>query len=189
MARDPRFGPDDVRLGHVSGLHGIQGEVKLFLYNPGSDLADDGARVQLVGPDGQRRTVDLRVRPGAGRRILARIAGVQDRDQARALHGWEIVVDRRQLPEPGPGEWYHRDLVGLPVRTVSGRELGAIREIHATGEVDVWVLRGPEGERVMPVLLDRIVQVRTRPQTGDDGQELDAAVIVTDDAVEQGPIL
>lgn len=180
MARrpDPRFLADDVRLGTVSGVHGVRGEVKVFLYNPASDLVDRLARVTLVGPEGQRRNLSIALRSGAGQRILAEIEGVHDRDQARALEGWELVVPPAALPPPEAGSWYHRDLLGLPVRTQGGRELGRIAEIHDTGEVDVWLLRGPAGERVLPVLLRYLVQVRVGP-----GGE----VVVTEDAVDDQP--
>ncbi len=179
---DKLFGPDDVRLGYVSGLHGVRGELKIFLYNPLSDLVGAGQQVELVSADGARSRVELALRPGAGRRILGRIAGVSDRAAAEALMGCEIVVPRARLPEPAHGEWYHRDLVGLPVRTVGGRQLGRIREIHSAGEVDVWLIRGSAGVFVLPVLLDRIVELRTRREGGDD-----AGVVVTDDAADAEP--
>lgn len=183
--RDPRFGPDDVRLGYVSGVHGTRGEVKLFLYNPSSDLLGETVDLLLVPPDGERVGVRLHLRPGAGRRILGQIKGVSDREHARELQGWELVVPADALPEPDEGEWYHRDLVGLPVRTRSGRDLGRIHQIHATGEVDVWVLRGPGGERYLPALASNLVSVRTRAQAGPD----EAGVVVTDDAVDEAPPL
>lgn len=176
----PRFRDDDVRLGTVSGVHGVRGEVKVFLYNPASDLVDQQRAITLVGPEGQRRQVKLLLRSGAGRRIIGAIDGLQDREQARALDGWELVVPPEALPAPEDGSWYHRDLLGLPVRTQGGRELGRIAEIHDTGEVDVWLLRGPEGERVLPVLKRHLVQVRA----GKGGE-----VVVTEDAVDERPPL
>lgn len=180
--RDPRFGPDDVRLGYVSGLHGTRGEVKLYLYNPASDLLGQAADLVLVPPQGERVAVRMHLRSGAGRRILGRIEGLEDREEARSLQGWELVLPASSLPPPAPGEWYHRDLLGLPVRTESGRELGRIAEIHGTGEVDIWVLRGAGGSRYLPALASKLVAVRTRAQAGQD-----AGVVVTDDAVDERP--
>lgn len=186
MARrshDPRFGPRDVRLGYLSGVHGLRGEVKVFLYNEASDLLDRPGAVVLVGPDGDRRTVHLSLRPGAGRRILGTIDGVTSREGALALKDHELVVDRDELPELDAFTWYHRDLLGLPVRTASGRELGRIAEIHDTGDVDVWLLRGTGRQLVLPALRARILSVQ--PASDDaPGQ-----VVVTDDAVDEQPPL
>lgn len=178
---DPRFLPDDVRLGNVSGLHGIRGEVKLFLYNPASDLIGKDLDAILVGPTGERRPAHLHLRTGAGRRILAALDAATDRDQAAALMGFEVVLPASALPPAGPDAWYHRDLVGLPVRTVEGRSLGNIAEIYDTGEVDVWLLRVPDGDRVLPALRRNLVSVRLRQ--GDEPGE----VVVTEDAVDDRP--
>jgi DNA-binding response OmpR family regulator len=51
---------------------------------PATPLLDKPREVQLVGPDGARRTVTLRSRPGAGRRVLGEIAGVGSPEAAAA---------------------------------------------------------------------------------------------------------
>lgn len=182
--RDPRFAAGDVRLGYVSGMHGTRGELKLFLYNPASELLGETMDLVLVGPEGQREAVAVHLRAGAGKRILGRIEGLDDREEARDRKGWELVVHESALPQPGPFEWYHRDLLGLPVRTAAGRPLGRIAEIHATGEVDVWMLRGEGPERCLPALRRHLLSVRTRAEAGEA-----AEVVVADDAVDLDPPL
>lgn len=150
---------DEVVLGHISGVFGFHGELRLFLYNPGSDLWDGPRPITLVASDGARRQVVLHLRPGAGKRILGRIDGVDDEAGARALVGVELRIPRTELPAAGKDAWYHVDLVGLPVQTVSGRDLGRITEIYSGGGTDVWVLQGPVGERYIPVLKRLIVKV------------------------------
>ena len=61
-SRDGRFTPDDVRLGHVNGVFGLRGDVRLYLYNPGSELIGERIDAQLVAPDGSRRTGPRRPR-------------------------------------------------------------------------------------------------------------------------------
>ena len=167
---------DEIVLGHISGVFGFHGELRLFLYNPGTELLDEPRKLALVLPDGARRTVSLRVRPGAGKRILGTIAGVDTEADARALVGAELRMPRAALPPAGPGAWYHVDLIGLPVRTASGRELGHIADISSAGGTDVWILQGPLGERYIPVLRALIDQV-----------ELGVGITVADEAdVEPG---
>ena len=85
--------PNEVRLGRVSGVFGVSGEVRLFLHNRDSDLfVGDGADVTLVSPAGERETHRLRSRRGAGKRILGRIVGVNSPDAARRYMDWEIVL-------------------------------------------------------------------------------------------------
>lgn len=84
-------------------------------------------------------------RPGAGKRILGRIPGVDTPEAARALMGWSILIDRALLPPPEKGEYYLHDLLGLPVRDDAGAVLGTLVDV-VPGERDVWVVQTPSGE-------------------------------------------
>jgi 16S rRNA processing protein RimM len=154
-----RFRPDEVRFGTVTGLFGIRGEVRVYLYNPASTLLRKGFDVALVAPDGARRAARISTRSGAGKRILGRIDGISTPEAAETLVDWEICVPKAALPPTDEGEWYHHELLGLPVRTASGEVLGRLAEIHATGEMDVWVVRSATEEHFVPVLLDLIERV------------------------------
>jgi 16S rRNA processing protein RimM len=154
-----RFTPDDLRLGTVSGVFGVSGGVRLFLYNPATPLLDKPREVQLVGPDGARRTVTLRSRPGAGRRVLGEIAGVGSPEAAAALIGAEIVLPRSALPALPPGEWYHTDLLGAEVHTDAGRKLGALVEIHEGPGLDTWIVRGAGAEWWVAARADDVLEV------------------------------
>ena len=51
-----------------------------FLHNPTSSVLLGGpCEVTLLGPDGSRRTARIRCRPGTGKRILARLDGLEAR--------------------------------------------------------------------------------------------------------------
>jgi 16S rRNA processing protein RimM len=131
----PKARSEDVELGFVSGVFGFRGEVRLHLHNPSSDLLRTPRAVVLVAPDGSRRTVTMSARPGAGKRVLGRIAGVTDEHQAAALKDFRVLIPRDALPAPEEGEFYVADLVGLAVE--AGDRRGTIREIHQAGPVDV----------------------------------------------------
>ena len=166
-----RARPNEISIGHVAGVFGVNGEVRLFLHNPASDLLNTERLVSLAAPDSARQAAHLIARPGAGKRILGRVRGVTTPEGAAALVGSEILVDRAQLPELDSDTWYHADLIGVPVRTESGVELGSIREIFGTGDQDIWVVVGADGERFIPALKRLLVKVS--PGVG---------VVVTDEA-------
>lgn len=152
--------PNEVRLGRVSGVFGVSGEVRLFLHNRDTDLFEgEGTDVTLVSPSGARETHRLRSRRGAGKRILGRIAGVSSPEAARRFMEWEIVVAETALPDTAEDEYYQRDLIGLPVVTQDGGSVGKIVEIMEGPVVDCWVIRGPEGEQILPALKDVVVSV------------------------------
>jgi 16S rRNA processing protein RimM len=149
----------EVVLGHINGVFGIRGEVRLFLHNPHSGLLVRGADVVLRTADQARHAVRISSRPGAGKRILGRITGVTTPEAARALMGADILYPKSQLPSLDDDTYYHHELLGLPVRTESGDQLGHIREIITSGDVDLWVVRAPGSEAYIPAVAAEIVSV------------------------------
>jgi 16S rRNA processing protein RimM len=171
-AQTAAIAKDEVRLGHIVGVFGLAGEVRLFMYNPDTVLFDgDGAAAILVDEAGVRQNTTIRTRPGAGKRILGRVSGVQNPEAARALVGVEIVLAEAALPEPESDEYYHHQLIGLPVKSASGEVLGRLTAIHPGPETDVWVVSGPDGQVMIPAVQSLVVSV-----------DLEEGVTVVDDA-------
>ena len=154
----PGVRDDELRYGKVNGVFGVHGEVRLFLYNRESDLLDGGREVVLLH-EGRRRTVRIKSRSGAGKRVLGRISGVSTPEAAHALIGAEILVPASSLPALPEDTYYHHQLLGLPVRTESGELLGTIREIHASGNVDLWLVKSADAEIYIPAVGDEVVSV------------------------------
>ncbi|MCA9297448.1 MAG: 16S rRNA processing protein RimM [Alphaproteobacteria bacterium] len=129
---------DEVELGSISGVFGVRGEVRLHLHNRDSSLLDDGREVVLITPEGRFRAT-LRTRPGAGKRVLGVIDGIEDRDEAEALIGATFTVPLADLPEPDDDEYYLDEVVGMSVCT--GEKVhGRVVEVHTTGPVEVFEL-------------------------------------------------
>jgi len=84
-----------------------------------------------------------------GKGLIARLDGVEDRDQALALTGAAITAHRRQLPDLPDGEYYWADLEGLTVINQDGVELGQVKRVIATGANDVLLVQGNK-ERLVP---------------------------------------
>ncbi len=143
-----------VPLGHISGVHGIQGWVKIHsLTEPREAIFD--YQPWLLGSELQAaRLVEGKTQ---GRRLLALLENMESREQAEALVDQRIAVYRDQFPELAPGQYYWTDLVGLAVRLEDGRELGQIDYLMATGANDVMVVRG-ERERMIPFVLGMYVK-------------------------------
>jgi 16S rRNA processing protein RimM len=131
---------DEVELGFVSGFFGVRGELRLHLHNRESEFFATARRVILVGPEGERMAAVMRARPGAGKRILGRIDGVDGRDEAQQWHQWRIVVPRAELPALGEDEFYLTDVEGMEVH-VEGSFIGRVRRVHSTGPVEVLEVR------------------------------------------------
>lgn len=91
-----------------------------------------------------------------GKSVIARIEGVDDREQAAMLVGAELGVEREQLPEAGDGQFYWSDLIGLKVVHRDGTVLGKVTSLLETGAHDVMVVNG-EQERIIPFVMNKFV--------------------------------
>ena len=144
-----------VRLGEVAGVHGVRGWVKVISYTePRTNLFHYSP--WLLEHAGNRRAVAVEATREAGNRLIAKLAGYDDRDGAASLVGCGIDVPRQLLPECAPGEYYWSDLEGLEVIAASGSVLGRVERLQATGANDVLVL-DPDGRRMIPFVQGSVV--------------------------------
>lgn len=81
--------------------------------------------------------------------VLARIKGVKDRDDAQALAGTELFVDRQMFPATDEDEFYYADLVGLVAKHPDGEPYGTVCAVHNFGAGDVLEIERPAGGRIM----------------------------------------
>lgn len=132
-------GDRPVTLAAVIGAHGIAGEVRLKVF--AEDLA---AHKSFNGG-----TLTLKSVRGGPNGTIARFAEVADRNAAEALRGTELTVPRAALPPLGEGEYYHVDLLDLPVMDEEGGAIGRVVAIDDYGAGDVIEIERPDGKRFM----------------------------------------
>jgi len=142
-------------MGRVSGAFGVRGWLKvrsdcepaeqLLEYSPWQMDTGTGWRSHVV--------VEGKVH-GPG--LVAKLADIDDRDQAKALAGADIAVERSQLPLLAGDDYYWNDLIGLSVVTRDGKELGQVSGLMQTGANDVLVVSG-ERERLIPFIREQVV--------------------------------
>jgi len=135
-----------VLMGAILGAHGIKGEVKVksFAAKP-SDIAGYGALTDAK----EKRRFDLSIvgTSDATRGILiARIAGVTDRNAAEALKGTELYVARESLPKlTDTEEFYFADLVGLQAVDEGGKLFGRVVSVDNYGAGDLLLIAPENG--------------------------------------------
>jgi len=132
-------GDRPVTLAVIIGAHGVTGEVRLKVFT------EDLGRYKSFN---QGKLTLKSVRHGSNGAI-ARIAEVTDRNAAEAMRGTELTVPRADLPPLGEGEYYHADLLGLPVISTAGEPLGQVVAIDNFGAGDVIEIERPDKKRFM----------------------------------------
>jgi len=147
-----------VAVGRVTKTHGLRGEVSV-VSDAGASLASlAGSLAWFVPPPKATRCARiLSARPGPKGTLLT-FEGVTSIDDASLLVGCDILVSSECLPD----EWRDVDEPGcegfLVFDSLRG-ELGRIEETIVTGANDVWVVRGPLGEVLVPVIADVVDRV------------------------------
>lgn len=154
-----------VTLAAIIGAHGLKGEVRLKLF---TDVAE--SLRNYVGFDADGQTLTLQSVRGAGAGAIARFKEISDRSAAEALRGTALTVPRDALPALGEGEYYHADLIGMPVTTSEGEAVGIVLTVENFGAGDVVDIALPNGKSFMAPMHAITV--------GADGLAIDPAFIV-----------
>ncbi len=147
--------PEPVVLGRISGFFGVRGWVKVYSYTEPREAVLN-YKSWLLSHNGDWRTAEVAEGKRHGKTVIARIDGIEDRDQAAQLIGCDIGVPRSELPEMEAGQYYWSDLEGLRVLTKNGSELGKVEYLLETGANDVMVING-EQEYLVPFVIDDVV--------------------------------
>lgn len=153
-----------IDVGKISSPHGIKGWVKihsqtepaanLFNYQPWYLKTKHGVKpVELIEWRAQ------------GKGFVARLKGIEDRNQAEILCPVSIAIEKSLLPELEEGDYYWHQLQGCRVVSIyngSEADLGLVKKILPTGANDVLVVLGDENsidqsERLVPYVLGQFV--------------------------------
>ena len=135
-------------MARVSAPFGVKGWAKLRTFTGERDGLAGHSRWWLRTPEGWTGYAleDFAVHSAA---TVAKFAGVDDRDAAEAIRGFDVAVARSELEPAQAGTIYWADLVGLDVVNLRGEALGRVEELFETGPTSVLVVRG-ERERMIP---------------------------------------
>lgn len=145
-----------IKLGYVSGVFGVKGWVKVHSYTePGDNIIRFAS--WLLGGDDQLKRFSVDRGGWHGKAIIAKLGGIDTRDDAAKFVGRGIFVERTDLPELQKDEFYWADLVGLKVFNEDSVCFGVIDRLIETGAHDVLVVRG-DRERLVPFVQKDVVK-------------------------------
>jgi 16S rRNA processing protein RimM len=138
--------PDLVCVGAFAGAHGVRGALKL------RSFTEEPEAIAHYGPlydeSGERR-FEIRLEGRSGKLLLARVAGIADRNAAEALKGLRLHVPREVLPPPEADEFYVVDLIGLAAELPDGGAFGTVIAVHDFGAGELLEIRTEAGRSEM----------------------------------------
>lgn len=160
---------DALEVGRILDAWGVKGWVKILPHSTDPEALFSAKSWFLQVPDAKFRpgfnlfsgTVSLaveeaKIHSGA---VVAKFAGLDDRNLAEALRGVRIFLPRSSFPAVSTDEYYWADLIGLNVVNREGIELGCVRDLMTTGPHSVLCIEytesaedgtSPAAERMIP---------------------------------------
>jgi 16S rRNA processing protein RimM len=138
LTRAPRL----VLVGRVVGVFGVRGDLRIAAFT-----AEVGALLtyrDLKRADGAPALTLVSGRPDKGG-LVAHASGVDTRDQAEALKGLELYIEREALPAPDEDEFYLADLIGLEARGPAGGVIGRVKAVENFGAGDLLEIAPADG--------------------------------------------
>lgn len=150
---------DLICIGAVAGAFGVRGELRLksFTATP-EDIATYGPVTSEDGTQSFTITLTGQTTKGA---LIARLSGVATKEQADALRGLRLYVERDRLPALPDDEYYHADLIGLEVFDTGGTSLGRVKSVQNHGASDLLEIHGPglKSTVLLPFTLEAVPTV------------------------------
>ncbi len=152
-----------ITLGKMGAVYGIKGWLKIHSFTDEPDAILDYFPWSLkLGNNVQ--TVEITDWRKHNKGLIVKVAGIDDRDEAQAFVGSEILTSEAALPELPQGHFYWRDLIGLSVVTNKGYDLGVVTDMMETGANDVLVVKAnlndgfSKKERLIPYLFEQVIE-------------------------------
>jgi 16S rRNA processing protein RimM len=149
-----------VLIGAIASAHGVRGEVKIKTFT--GKPADVAAYGPVEDESGKRR-FEIRKTGIARGLVIARLAGIEDRDAAEALRGMRLYVGREALGTKPKGSgkvrdlWFHADLIGLRAVDTAGKALGTVKAVLNFGAGDILEVTDDAGATLHYPFAKRVV--------------------------------
>ena len=146
--------PARLTIGKVIGVFGVRGEVKVRIE---TDFPERFATLTRVYLDDAEHTAESsRIHKGMA---LLKLAGVDDPEHAAELIGCQVDVALADAVPLKEGQYFFYQIIGLQAMTADGEALGEVTEVLRTGSNDVYVVKGEQGELLIPAIDSVVKQI------------------------------
>jgi 16S rRNA processing protein RimM len=91
--------------------------------------------------------------------IIVALSGCDSPEVARTLTGRLLAIPESEALPLDDGHFYPWQLEGCRVVTEDGRDVGVVAGIEQSPAHDLWVVRGPEREHLIPAVAEIVREV------------------------------
>lgn len=147
-----------VTVGKCLKPHGVRGEVKVAILTDFPERFE--AAETLLFHDGKTVT-EYRVEGARFHKkaVLLKLEGIDSMTAAEALRDQTVAIPEDELAELEEDEYWHFELEGLTVVDEEGQTVGRLTQVLENPGHDIYVVKGPAGEVLLPAVSEYILQV------------------------------
>ncbi|HCI29195.1 MAG TPA: ribosome maturation factor RimM [Fervidobacterium sp.] len=142
-----------VPFGVLSNTHGLNGDLKLYLFSNLSNLVSSLTEAIAYNEE-QKKYVAVQFEKvrRANDHFIIHLAGIDTISEAERLKGFIIYVSKNFFPKSLDGEYYFFELIDCEVFDEANNSIGVVRDIIETGNNDVIVVKNKKSEILIPVI-------------------------------------
>ena len=133
----------EIIIGKVGAARGLDGTVKIIELTDFAGRFDALEKISVGG-----KIFDVEQVKHIGGQLYIKFAGVDSREDARALTNKFLTVDRAEAAPLADGEFYTFDIIGCEVFN-GDKKIGTVTDVLKTGSNDVFEV---DGKILIPAL-------------------------------------
>ncbi len=155
--------PEDlVAVGYIVKTHGVKGDVKVISLSDIPGRFKSLKRVYIQKPSGEIKKYYIKRTREIRGGILVSFDPPISMEEAQALVKGYIKIPVNEVPRLGEDSYYHFEILGMKVFTISGEYMGEIKDIISTGSNDVYIVRKDKEEYLIPAIKDVVQEVNVK---------------------------
>lgn len=93
---------------------------------------------------------------------ILKLEGLEGREQIEALRGELLETPDSEVIRDDDDSYFVHELIGLRVATGSGIDVGVVQDILQSGAADVYVVKTPAGELLIPAIAEVVSSISLR---------------------------
>lgn len=152
---------DRLKVGVVTSVHGIKGEVKVF---PTTDDSRRFKKLKQVYLDTGKELLSLEIEGVKffKQMVILKFKGYENPDDVMKFCQKELWIDRKDAVRLSKDEYFIADLIDMEVCDEEGKLIGTLKDVISTGANDVYAVETPEGKEVLfPAIKQCVLDVDT----------------------------
>lgn len=136
-----------ITIGKIVRPHGIKGEIKVDSLIVEPEQFQEFSSLSIKRRAGNSEWMNVEKARIQGRRIILKLSGIEDRDQAESIRGLSLQVRKKDCPLP---KAEGISALGLEARTVDGEHVGTVVDVLNLPAQKLFVIEATDREIMVP---------------------------------------